>query len=297
MVILVIVCVIIIAILFFLYSSLRRDVKSLRHQLNYTLEEKSTFTLYTTSSDAQVKELVKDINSLRLSYQSQRDHYMEMDGNFKGMITNISHDIRTPLTSIKGYLQMLETCDEKDFDRYYDIISQRILYLQELLESLFLYTKITNDALEYHMEVIDVYDELCENSMPFYQQFQEAKIKVQMAQCQERIHIVADTMCLQRIFANLFSNALKYAISYLDITIAVHDSQVFLYFRNDCKNEVDVNALFERFYTGDHARSHANTGLGLAIVKELVENLHGNVKGDMIKDALCITLSFPISKG
>lgn len=284
-----IVCII---LLLFLYITLKRDIRILRKQLQYTNKEDSLFSFYTTSIDKDMKQISAELNLLREYYLKDRNRYMDMDQNFKRMITNVSHDIRTPLTSITGYIQLIEECyKEEDKKRYYSIVYQRLDYLKTLLEELFFYTKITNDAIELKQEPICLYDKLCETLLHFHTQLQERDIDISLNFQDERLLYYGDSICIERIFNNICNNVVRHGYGTLHITQLQRGDEICIQFQNAVLNDdICVEALFDRFYTADNARNNKNTGLGLAIVKELTEKMGGHVEAHLKNKNLEICL-------
>ena len=279
-------------ILLFLYVALKKDVRELRKQMQYTNQEDSMFSFYTTSSDQDMKKISKELNQLREYYLKDRNRYMDMDQNFKRMITNVSHDIRTPLTSITGYIQLIEECEDPiDQERYYAIVYQRLDYLKSLLEELFLYTKITNDAIELNIEPICLYDKLCEILLYFHTQMKERNIDLDLNFQEERLLYYGDSMCIERIFNNICNNVVRHGYGTLSIHQELVEDEICIIFQNSVlHDDIRIEALFDRFYTADKARNNKNTGLGLAIVKELSEKLGGHVEANLKNKNLEIRL-------
>lgn len=288
----------IIVVLLFLYVSLKHDVKELRKQVAYSNHRKSKFRFYTTSFDSDMKKIMQEMNEFRDEQIELCNTYQRKDQDFKDMITSISHDIRTPLTSIHGYIQLLEECEkEADAKRYYVILHQRIAYLKELLEELFLYTKIVNNNITYVMEPIEVYELVCETLLYYHLQLQEKQIMVSVDFEDEQVILVSDAIYLRRILNNLCQNTVRHGENFLHIIQCVQKDNLVLCFANQVSEDtLNVEELFQRFYTGDQARSKQNSGLGLAIVKELAETLGGKVEAKLETACLNIYLSFPISQ-
>lgn len=286
----------VIVVLLFLYITLRYDVKQLRKQVEYANQEQSQFLFYTTSTDKNMQALIVACNEMRNTYHQECVQYHQMDQDFKDLITNISHDIRTPLTSINGYIQLLEECENKaDQERYYRILHQRLDYLKELLEELFLYTKLVNRKIAFQIEPVCLYDVLCETLVQFHTQFVNQQMELSLTIANERAMAECDSIYLRRILNNLCMNVVRHGKNQLSIHQDIVQEQVVLSFANEVVNEeIDVDSLFQRFYTGDISRNNQNSGLGLAIVKELVDSMDGSVVAQMKQHRLIITLTFPL---
>lgn len=278
-------------ILMFQYITLKRDIKELKKQLQYTDKTGSHFQYFSVSTDHDMQQIINVLNELKDKNQKVQYQALQMDMNLKEMISNISHDIRTPLTSIYGYIQLLEECKDDEKAQYYQIIKQRLDYLNTLLEELFLYTKLVNGSVEFTLSEVNVYDLLCQTLLPFHNQFEEKNIHLDIVFEDVNCWIESDELYLKRIFNNLINNVLMHGMDKLTITQRVYHDFVYIQFRNNVKNSnVKVEQLFQRFYTGDQSRNKQGSGLGLAIVKELVEGLEGSVDASLNERELLLDL-------
>lgn len=278
-------------IFMFLYITLKRDIKELKKQLQYTDKTGSHFQYFSVSTDHDMQQIINVLNELKDKNQKVQYQALQMDMNLKEMISNISHDIRTPLTSIYGYIQLLEECKDDEKAQYYQIIKQRLDYLNTLLEELFLYTKLVNGSVEFTLSEVNVYDLLCQTLLPFHNQFEEKSMHLDIVFEDVNCWIESDELYLKRIFNNLINNVLMHGMDKLTITQRVYHDFVYIQFRNNVKNSnVKVEQLFQRFYTGDQSRNKQGSGLGLAIVKELVEGLEGSVDASLNEGELLLDL-------
>lgn len=291
MMIVLIAAILISLILMFRYITLKRDIKELKKQLEYTDKTGSHFRYFSVSMDHDMQQIINLLNEIKDKNQKVQYQALQMDMNLKEMISNISHDIRTPLTSIYGYIQLLEECEDNERMQYYQIIKQRLDYLNTLLEELFLYTKLVNGSVEFTLSEVGVYDLLCQTLLPFHNQFEEKRIHLDLVFEDENCRIESDELYLKRIFNNLINNVLMHGMNKLTITQRVYHDFVYIQFRNNVKNSnIKAEQLFQRFYTGDQSRNKQGSGLGLAIVKELVEGLEGSVDVSLNKGELLLDL-------
>lgn len=291
MMIVLIAAILISLILMFRYITLKRDIKELKKQLEYTDKTGSHFRYFSVSMDHDMQQIINLLNEIKDKNQKVQYQALQMDMNLKEMISNISHDIRTPLTSIYGYIQLLEECEDNERMQYYQIIKQRLDYLNTLLEELFLYTKLVNGSVEFTLSEVSVYDLLCQTLLPFHNQFEEKRIQLDLVFEDENCRIESDELYLKRIFNNLINNVLMHGMDKLTITQRVYHDFVYIQFRNNVKNSnIKAEQLFQRFYTGDQSRNKQGSGLGLSIVKELVEGLEGSVDVSLNKGELLLDL-------
>lgn len=272
------------------------DIKGLRKQLAYIEEEESSIFLTTSSHNRQVNELNKQLNVFIKKQQREKGKYVQLDKEFKQAITNVSHDIRTPLTSINGYLQMIELSEEEqERKKYFQIVHSRLAYLKQLLEELFFYTKITNMDYDLVLEQVTLYPMVCNALLEFYDEFEKAQIVPEVSFAHQDAKIVGNLDAWKRIVHNLLMNTIRHGKHSLKILETVEDNHVRLRFENEVNSfdDFDVTAMFDRFYKGDCSRKDQSTGLGLAIVKELVQQMGGSISAQVDKKILCIIITMP----
>lgn len=272
------------------------DIKGLRKQLAYIEEEESSIFLTTSSHNRQVNELNKQLNIFIKKQQREKGKYVQLDKEFKQAITNVSHDIRTPLTSINGYLQMIElSVEEQERKKYFQIVHSRLAYLKQLLDELFFYTKITNMDYDLELEQVALYPMVCNALLEFYDEFEKAQILPEVSFAQQDIKLIGNLDAWKRIIHNLLMNTIRHGKHSLSILETVEDNHVQLRFENEIStfDEFDVTAMFDRFYKGDRSRKDQSTGLGLAIVKELVQQMGGSISAQVDKKILSIIITVP----
>ena len=189
-------------------------------------------------------------------------------------MTNISHDLRTPLTAILGYLELLEQEKKSEsVKKSLDVIENRAQALKELTQELFQYTVIlAQDKLT--LEPIDLREVLEESILSFYGAMNEAEIVPELSITQSSVIRQSNRMAMARIFGNIIGNALKYSDG--DFSVELHDDGQII-FKNHAGSldKLQVEKLFDRFYTVQEARG--STGLGLSIARSLVEQLGGSI--------------------
>lgn len=243
--------------------------------------------------DRYMRELADVINrQLRRLYEERR-RFRQGDLELKNAITNISHDLRTPLTAISAYLDLLiqssgqEETNGKEW-RYLLRIQERTEALKKLTEELFRYSVVVSSR-ELVRERLDVVNVLEESLLSFYGVIQEKGLKPRVILPETPLWRDLDKTALNRIFSNMIDNALKYAESDFEIAVEKDGSIVF---SNTAKtlNPLLVGKLFDRFYTVEANRS--STGLGLSIAKLLTERMGGTIRADYIEGKLVITVKF-----
>ena len=242
-----------------------------------------------SSSDKHVRHLASEIARQLTELRRQRRQYISGDRELKEAVTNISHDLRTPLTAICGYLELLEAEEMTDNTRrYVEQVSNRTEALKALTEELFRYSVISSvSALSY--EKVNVGRVLEETLISFYGAFEQKNITPNISLPDGVIIRSLDKSALSRIFGNIISNAVKYSDG--DFTVIMTDTGEITFSNTASElSSVDVGKLFDRFYTVDSARK--STGLGLSIAKLLTERMGGCITADYKGNTLSITLSF-----
>ena len=211
----------------------------------------------------------------------------------------MSHDLRTPLTSIMGYLQMvrLENVSENDKKEYMGIVEKRTKSLQQLISSFYDLSRIEGNEYNFDYKKINLSNILCENIALFYNDFINNNIEP-IIEIDENIkEIISDESAISRIFSNLIGNMIKHGENFVKIGLNQKDDVIITEFINKATDltQENVDKLFERFYTVDKSRSDRNTGLGLYITKVLVEKLGYNINANLRDNNLIISIAWKIN--
>ena len=242
-----------------------------------------------SSSDKHVRHLASEIARQLTELRRQRRQYISGDRELKEAVTNISHDLRTPLTAICGYLELLEAEEMTDNTRrYVEQISNRTEALKALTEELFRYSVISSVS-DLSYEKVNVGRVLEDTLISFYGAFEQKNITPNISLTDNVIIRSLDESALSRIFGNIISNALKYSDGDFSVTMTETGEITFSNTASELSS-VDVGKLFDRFYTVDSARK--STGLGLSIAKLLTERMGGHISADYREKTLSIMISF-----
>lgn len=278
--------IILLSIVIFRY---RLEQKHLIRQLN-CIKDGSCIELTTHIRSKNFILLYQELNTIFSSFQEGEQKYRHSQKQLKQTISNIAHDIRTPLTSAAGYLQMLKECEEKEkCFRYEYIIEKQLEELKNMLEELFLYTKLTSEDFTLECKSTAVFPILSDCMIELYHVFEERNIEPSIHFEDETVHVIASPESLGRIFRNLINNALLHGNGELFIT----QNGNKMTFSNSVSNElIDVSQIFERFYKADKSRRKGSSGLGLAIVKELIQQMDGQIEAHINGNILEISLTF-----
>ena len=243
-----------------------------------------------SSHDKYMRELANTINIQLRKLRADRHRFQQGDMELKNAVSNISHDLRTPLTAICGYLDLLEQ-EEKSttVERYIEVIRNRTEILKQLIEELFRYSVIITTEDDITKEAVEINRVLEESIAAFYVALNERKIIPSIKMPESKVICYLDGSALARVFSNLLNNAIKYSDGDLDIILSETGEIIFSNTASGL-NEVQVGKLFDRFYTVEAARK--STGLGLAIAKTLVEQMNGKISAKYENNRLSICILF-----
>lgn len=267
---------------------MRKAIREIKRGFSEKLYTDTNTPIMLSSHDKLVSSLANDINVELKELQKQKHCYIQGDKELKNAITNISHDLRTPLTTICGYLSLLDKEEKSEhIARQLSIIKDRTFALKQLAEELFRYTTIISDTENsvYTETVINNVLEDCISS--YYAMFKEKGITPSINLCEQKIVRSVDKTALLRIFNNVIDNAIKYSEGDLIISLFENGKIVFSNHTSDL-NEIQIGKLFDRFYTVNTARK--STGLGLSIAKALIEKMDGNISADYSNNVLSIII-------
>ncbi len=249
-----------------------------------------TNTLITISSgDRHLRRLARELNWELKILRRQRQKYQNGDQELKEAVTNISHDLRTPLTAISGYLELLEQEEKSEtVKRYLSYIENRTEALMQLTEEMFRYTVILSSQAP-EVQPVDLKAVLEENLLSFYGAMTEREIEPQIRLPEQPVYGMCSKAALSRVFSNILSNALKYSDG--DLSVELRDNGEIRFANHTAAlDEVQVGKLFNRFFTVETARS--STGLGLSIAKNLVEQMGGTISAEYSDGELVIFIRF-----
>lgn len=292
------VCILLLIIIFVLLAKirlLRRAAAEIGQEFEYILSHDTNNLITISSQDKSMCRLAGKINEELRLLRSERHRFRQGDLEIKEAITNISHDLRTPLTAVRGYLELLKE-EERCLDvqpeavsRYLDIIDERTIRLKELTEELFGYTTAAVSPRRCEFEEISVNSVLEESISACYGLLKERQIVPCISIPEKRVVRRLDPKALRRIFDNILSNALKYSDGDLTVTLG-EDGEIAFENHASCLDGVQVSRLFHRFYTVESA--HNATGLGLSIARSLTEQMHGKIGAFYRDSVLCISVIF-----
>jgi signal transduction histidine kinase len=273
---------------------MKKDIRNIIENLKVIKNDNTNIRLTTLTFDRDISNLILSINEVLDKEKQSFVENKRTNKVLKETITNVSHDLRTPLTSIIGYIQMIQSpkTSEDRKKEYYSIIENRLNYLSQLINSFFEYTQAVEGKDNITVAKVNICNLLRDILSLYYEDFIEKSFNVKISIPEQPVYFIGDSNILKRVIQNLIQNVLTHGIE--EFQLVVDGENNSLIFKNKVENlqEIDVDRLFDRFYTGDISRNKKTTGLGLSIAKELIINSGGSIKAYKDDELLCISLQF-----
>lgn len=271
--------------------TLRKSARQLREGMARQLERETNTLLSVSSGDREMRALADALNGQLAQLRAERQRCQHGDLELKEAITNISHDLRTPLTAIVGYLALLEGEEKSEaVERYLSQISNRTQVLHQLSEELFAYALLTAPQ-PLHPQRVDLRGLVEEALLSYCGAMEQRGMEPTIQLPAGRVERNLDPTAAGRVLSNIISNALKYSAGDFAVTMTPDGVITFANSAPDL-NPVLVQRLFDRFFTVETARH--STGLGLSIAKLLTQQMEGTLEAKYQEGQLVITLSFPV---
>ncbi|WP_455055613.1 sensor histidine kinase, partial [Merdimonas faecis] len=253
-----------------------------------------------TLLDIDIEKMKIEINNLIDLHALSNIEKKSAERELKQAIANISHDLRTPLTSILGYIQLIEKPEVTDEERkeYLAIAKDRAKRLQILLNDFFELSVIESVDHSLKFEKLGLNSIVEEIAINLYDQFNEQQIVPSIKIPQEQMNIIGDESAIKRVIENLVINAIRYSDGNVSITLERNNTKINLTISNDVKDitEKDVELFFNRFYTADQTRSGKGTGLGLSIAKALMDKMNGKLSAELKDSWLYVKCSWILTE-
>ncbi|MBQ7433218.1 MAG: HAMP domain-containing histidine kinase [Lachnospiraceae bacterium] len=287
---------VLVVLVVYLFLKLYRIKRQLFH-INTQLQMPDIQTVSIEFVDKSVEQLALHINQL---LQNARELQSESRKNEKWMRTSvsmISHDMRTPLTAVIGYLQLAEKeCNEAQTRKNIQIALERAKACSGFIHEFFELSLIEAGEYSVSMESLNLCESVCEQILALYPEFQARGIVPEFKQADGEIEVLADQLAMNRVLQNLFMNCIKYAIQSMRVFVK-EENTVKLIVENRVNHPVDAEQIFERFYREEHVRKSDGKGLGLYICKRLVEEMNGHMTAAYRDDTLVITIELDKGNG
>lgn len=284
-----------------LYLLQRSQAKRLAKQLE-TLNKEQRTQIVTMSFPSRVnQDLVREINRFLLDKQETERNWRTEELRLQEMISNISHDMRTPLTAVLGYIHLINTSElsEAERQRYLGIIEARARTLQRLLLEFYDLSRMDEGSYQFQMEPVDVNGCCLELLAEHYDDLENAGIELEVDLLENAPRVLADQAAVRRIYENLFQNAKKYGKGRLFVSSSLTESNLILFVSNTCPylSPEQLSKMFDRSYTVSQSRTEGNTGLGLAICKGLIEKMGHEINLTYQDGVFTVQITYHITGG
>ena len=274
----------------------KKQIKNIGDQLEFILDNQSFKFIQSQIRPQEIMRLIELCNMTLESQRSIERNFTSRNEIVNQTIVNLSHDIRTPLTSLDGYLQLArESDDDKNQTKYIDMAQSRIQQINTLVDELFLYTKLQNPDYELELEPVDITNHIQNHLLKHIQQFnkqnREPIINIQT----QTIKVNANEHALERVIDNIISNYFIHGTGDLTVTgIELHNDVTFTFMNPITNtNSINIHNIFSQFYKEDQSRARHSSGLGLSIVRSLMHKMNGTVSAGLDNNQFCISLTFP----
>lgn len=270
---------------------LQKSLDDIAGQLGDRLASDTNNPIFLPTRDPHARKLAAELNVQLRELRRLRQRYENGDRELKEAVTNVSHDLRTPLTAICGYLELLDKGDKTpDQARYLALMADRAEAMRQLTGELLRYSVSASLEDELALEPVDLNGAVEEAVAALYGALIEGGVVPSVSLPGERVVRRLDRAALSRVLGNLLSNALKYSAGDLEVSLTP-DGTVTLANAAPGLDEVQVGRLFDRFYTVETGRG--STGLGLSIAKVLTERMGGTIAARYESGRLAVALRFP----
>lgn len=298
--IIIIEAILIIGLVVYLWR-VKRSIRSIEEQMKGIGD---TDTNGIIRNENGIKLLDRLINGLNSFIKKDREKVIvaqKQTINMKESIVDISHDLRTPLTTASGYTAMLKDMELTDEEkrRYIDIIEERQTMVKNLVEQLFYYSRMESESIAWNEEDLDLRKELTNVLAMYYGDFERQRCEPEVEIQEVKMPFTTDKDAVARIFSNIISNGLAHGQGGYKVVMEIVGGGNQFY-RFEFSNlavgmtKAEAASVFERYYTKDTVRSTGHAGLGMAIAKSLSERMHARISADLVGERFCIEILFPV---
>ena len=285
---LIIFLIIIIIYLIYKIITINISLKEIDNKLNIILNNNTNNLITISTNNKIIKNITNNLNKHLSNLRKQKLEYLNGNKEIRNSITDISHDLRTPLTSLKGYIDLIkkEKSNNKQKE-YLLIIDERVDKLIELTNKFFDYSKIIDNNI--NKENICLNDILEETIISYYSLFKKNNITPNIYICSNKIYKYLEHNMLIRTIENIISNSIKYTENNININLS-SNGKISISNKTNKLDRTSIGKLFDRYYTVENAKD--NSGIGLSIAKHLVELNNGNIKAIYKKKILTVEIDF-----
>lgn len=280
---------------------LKRELRNLKYKVR-EIPGSSGFgrKLFLDFREKALLELVDELNQMIDAYESKIRHARQMEENVKLSIAGLSHDLRTPLTSIHGYIQLLQMATEETKKaQYLEVIADSVQRLMDMADQFYDLTRIETNQKEIALSSISLSKRVEEIFLSFHEQLEKKNIELQFPDQTKDRPVIADSLLLNRVLQNIVQNILRYAKSKAVISYASGEGDLICSIKNDIRPEskVAIEKVFTMFYTEVASRTNTeSSGLGLYLSKKLVEKMNGKLDAKLHDHWFILEIRLPVNR-
>jgi signal transduction histidine kinase len=283
-----------------IYPAIRQDIRQW-HAVRTGARELAAGNLELTLPEGQTGELFQlaaDMNRMKLGFRQAVDSRIKSERMKSELVTNVSHDLKTPLTSLINYVDLLQKPEitEEERTRYIEVLSRQTGRLKTLVEDLFDAAKMASGAVDLHLSTVDLVELVDQALAEYNDKLDEARLTFRLRSSAAHLYAIVDGNQTWRIMENLLGNVLKYAMpgTRVYLTLSEEEGQAELTLQNISLHELDLDSeeIFERFKRGDGSRSTEGSGLGLAIARSIAELQGGSLRVELDGDQFKAVVRF-----
>lgn len=288
------------ALLLYLYL-LKRELRRLKNEVAEIPKNAGYGSrLFVDLREKTILELVDELNQMIDAFEEQNRQVKKMEENVKLSIAGLSHDLRTPLTSIHGYVQLLgATADDEKKAQYLKIVEHSVQRLMEMTDHFYDLARIETNQKDLALTKLSFSQLIEEILLSSYEQFEEKRIHLLFPEHPVDTTVIADPLLLTRVIQNIVQNLLRYAKSQAVLRYEVEADDLAWTVTNDLKpgSKVAIEKVFTRFYTEVASRTNTEaSGLGLYLSKKIVERMNGKMDAKLEEDQFILTVRLPIHR-
>ncbi len=296
-IIVVLVCIILFLIWFIM--KYQRQIKDICRQLWFLKDHDSNMMISSEIRFGGVGYLADTLNEIVELRKWEQKKYLDKEKSISDIYTNLSHDIRTPLTSLDGYFQLLKESEITEEQQHYIlVIQERISSLKDMLEELFTFTKLQNDDYVLELSTCSLNRILKDTLFSYYDIWKENDIEQKFEITEEPLMIEGNPQALGRTIRNIIKNGFEHGEKQFEVHLERKEQRAVLSLKNMVSepDKIDISRIFERFYKADEARSDSSTGLGLSIAKEFVLRMKGEIRAELDENWFSVNIELPLTE-
>jgi signal transduction histidine kinase len=269
------------------------------HQLAFIDEENTRKEIQVQVRWRPLLRLARQLNVHLSNFYRRGQQAMQQERQVQETLAGLSHDIRTPITSLEGYLQLLEqTENETERQRYFKIMYLRLDSLSQILTQLFTYVKLQQEAYSLDLEAVNFTDLAAHSLFSFYEDFRQQDFNLSVDFPDAPLYVMGQVDALNRVLQNIFVNALHHGSGMVQVKLQSTEAEAVFLCSNGMAKDVHLeeDEVFRQFYKADPARGGSSTGLGLYIAKKLVEKMGGRLEVEIREQQFSLALALQLTQ-